>query len=314
MSTRRCSQSSFRAGATAAASATLITGGLVGLGYGVYRLVRNYQFHASPYKVLQQVIASDVEKQQILALEDSIARTHYTVQTLGTDEEKEEAVVQILSNASIRALAVPVVVSVNTFLAVSVLCSIETMARLKRRKLIAPVHTGILTELNKLAVNMDAFGIVEQEVRESFTIYTKTNLRVATSPTVFMQFLQSFLTAELIAKILSRLLTSIQATIDELNPSSILYLPLLILKDVLTGNATDPLARANNLSAYIIEMVTTFFENISREFTDLIASKAGFQIAYYTRPLLSLNFTRYFPSIDESFVNSIYLMTKTRLN
>ncbi|KAE8302459.1 GiMOMP35 [Giardia duodenalis] len=314
MPAHRHSRSSLRTSAAAIASATLIAGGLAGLGYGVYRMVRNYQFHVSPYKVLQHAIASDVEKQQILVLEDSIARTHYTVQTLSTDEEKEEAVVQILSNASVRALAVPVVVSVNTFLAVSVLCSIETIARLKRRKLIAPVHTSILMELNKLAVSMDAFGVVEQEVRESLTAYTKANLRVATSPAAFMQFLQSFLTTELIAIILSQLLTSIQTTIDELNPSSILYLPLLILKDILVENAADPLAKANSFSAYIVEMVTTFFDNVSREFTDLIASKAGFQLAYYTRPLLSLNFTRYFPSIDESFVNSIYLMTKTRLN
>ncbi|EES99592.1 Hypothetical protein GSB_154032 [Giardia duodenalis] len=314
MSIRKRSQSSIRTSVTAVASATLLAGGLAGLGYGVYRLVRNYRFNTSPYNVLQQAVALDIEKQQILVLEDSIARTHYTVQALGTEEEKEEAVVQILSNASIRALAVPVVVSINTFMTVSILCSIETMARLKKRKLTAPVRTSILAELNKLSVSMDAFGVIEKEVRDDFTAYTRTHLKAVTSPAAFMQFLYSFLTNELIATILLMLLTAVQATLDELNCDSILYLPMSVLEDILTEGTVNPLVQAYDFKAHIMNMAKASFEGISKEFMDLIASKAGFQLAYYTRPLLSLNFTRHFPSISEDLVNFIYLMTKVRLD
>lgn len=314
MASRRRSQSSVRATVATVASASLIGGGLVGLGYGIYRLIRSYQFSNNPYKVIQQTIAQDVENQQILVLEDTIARTHYIAQSLRTEEEKQDVVVQTLANTSIRALAAPVVISVNTFMTVSILCSIDTIVRLKKSRLTAPMHTSILIELNKLAVSMDAFGIVEQEMKEKCTAYARTNHAVVVSPAAFMQFIQSFLTTDLIATILSKLLTVVQATLKELDSVSIFHLPLSILNDILTDDVVDPLIQSYNFKSRIMEMSVAFFESINNEFADLIASKAGFQTAYYTRPLLSLNFTSYLPPVDEDFINCVYLMTKARLD
>lgn len=314
MITRRRSQSSVRTTVATVASATLIGSSLVGLGYGVYRLIRSYQFSNNPYKVIQQTIAQDVENQQILVLEDTIARTHYIVQSLRTDEEKQDVVIHTLANTSIRALTAPIAISINTFMTTSILSSIDTIVRLKKCRLTAPMHTSILIELNNLAVSMDAFGVVEQEMKENCIEYARTNHAVVVSPAAFMQFIQSFLTTDLISAILAKLLTAIQATLKTIDSTSILHLPLLILSDILTNDTAGHLTQSFDVKSYIMEMSTSFFDNINNEFTDLIASKAGFQTAYYTRPLLSLHFTSYLPAVDEQFVNYIYLMTKARLD
>ncbi|TNJ29776.1 GiMOMP35 [Giardia muris] len=302
--------------------ALLIGGGVVGIGYGAYIMARRSM--GDQKDVIRKLISPRVEQVEHQGLADVIVRTHYTeMGTLTTEKERHEAVIAILSLTSIRCIAAPISLSVTTVLATAIEGSLEAIARLGYQRISIRTRNEITASLNEVYVSAGVFDLISERCMERLQEYAATNLLELVSPQAFLSVLKgNVIDRSLYEAIIKRLQDQLLKKLLSLSKDSVAYLVFATTLEAfgITEFLEDDVTHPNKFAAWpgpsldVIQQLTqTCFQDVEEEVRTLIPTSAGLHFAYYSKPLLSIQYDRLLHPISEDILRFCVESVRARL-
>lgn len=279
----------------ASTSAAVVGVGLAGIAYCTFKLVTDRLYKRDPKKYILRRIQEDVQDSFMASLQESISRTHQTPELPETEEEKKQLVFSLLTNSLMRAVAVPVVSSLATLLAVLYAATIEAVMGEYNLTIEEAVRRRLADDVVELVAATDAYAAVESVARESLESYLRANFLTITPPSALLSSVYHIVSTDVYQKLITKCCELVLAKARTADPSSVAHFVHNHVGAYLSGESA--------LSA-TIKMATEVQDAVADDIRLLIPSSAGVELAFYTKPFLAIAYGAYKVPYYEDLVAS----------